>query len=119
MKFLIPARDFDSSSLLIASVMLLAPVCLAGQRLIPVPASANLFHSVRPSFHYTNDYTQSRRPLPRTFWLEGGVIGGIAMGVVTVQLGRSICESDCGDPGRNLAGFLLGGGLGLDRKSVV
>ncbi len=98
--------------------ILVAPACAAGQRLTPLPQ--NVLNTVRwPSA--STQFTHVRPApgtLPRTYWLEGGLVGGIGLGVVSaVELG-SLCESGSCTAG-TIAGGVLGGFVGFTVGALV
>jgi len=107
-----------SSLIGVALALLLAPGAAAGQRLARIPQSA--LNSVPwPS---TAGASAPLRPspgtLPRTYWLEGGLVGGIGLGVVSAMGFHDLCESsNC--TRATLAGFLLGATVGFPVGALV
>src|SRR5712672_1155682 len=88
---------------------LLVPTLGSAQRLTPPFPTASLAAS---SSLFGADTTIVRK-IPRTYWLEGGLIAGTGLGVVTALWCRGMSE----DPGSNVAGtigcFVLGGAVGF------
>ena len=70
--------------LLFICAALLFPTSLVGQRLAPVMARAPV-----PRF----DHVLSHGTIPRTYWLEGGIIGGVTTGVLGTLWFEGVSES--------------------------
>src|SRR5258708_32592665 len=89
--------------------LLLAPSAAVGQRLAPAPQST--LNGVRWPAAATESTQLRPAPstLPRTYWLEGGVIGGVGLGVLTGLSVRGLCESSNCTGGGVAAGGLRGG----------
>jgi len=68
--------------ILVLSAVLVVPTSLAGQRLTPVPSYAG---APPPSLARAAgfDRTPFSTEIPHTYWLEGGIIGGGSVGVVS------------------------------------
>jgi hypothetical protein len=98
--------------------ILVAPAGAVGQRLTPLPQ--NVLNTVRwPSA--SRQFTQVRPAPgtpPRTYWLEGGLVGGIGLGVVSAVELRSACESRSCTAG-TIAGGVLGGFVGFTVGALV
>ena len=78
--------------ILFAGAALLVPTSLECQRLAPVPPytrSSIMVGPPAPRF----DRALRDRGFPRTYWLEGGVIGGITGGVLGTLWFRGMSES--------------------------
>jgi len=101
-----------------ALAILLAPTGVAGQRLAPVPQST--LNAVRWPAASTESTQLRPAPgtLPRTYWLEGGVIGGVGLGVLTGLSVRGLCESSNCTVGEIAAG-VLGGAVGFTVGALI
>jgi hypothetical protein len=99
------------------SAMLLVPTYLAAQRLTPVPSyavstPASLFRLARL------DGTPLSKEIPRTYWLEGAIIGGASVGVLSALYFRGLGESGDRTAG-TIAGFVLGGVVGFTGGALI
>jgi hypothetical protein len=56
--------------------------------------------------------TLGRNEGRRTYWLEGGTVGGLALGALGYSLG-SACPADTGSCPNGLVGFLMGASVGF------
>ena len=96
---------------LAALVLLFAPAALAGQRLAPVWQST--LASVRWPAARPDSPT-----IPRTYWLQGGIIGGVGLGVFTGLAVQGLCESsNC--TGGEIAAGLVGGAVGFTVGALI
>lgn len=98
----------------ICLAVLLLPAALHGQRLPPIPHSAAYAIAV-PATPFHVDTTKA---IPKTYWLEGGVIGGVAMGVFTVMLAEGLGEGDASFAG-NVGAFLIGATVGFPVGALI
>ena len=98
--------------------LLLAPTAVVGQRLAPMPQST--LNAVRWPAASTESTQLRPAPgtLPRTYWLEGGVIAGVGLGVLTGLSVRGLCESSDCTRGM-IAGGVLGGFVGFTVGALV
>ena len=94
-------------------VILVVPAGLQSQRLASIPSYASSLPAPTSSFHV--DSTQA---IPRTYWLEGGVIGGLTLGVLTVLEFHAWSESEP-STGRTVGVFFLAGGLGFSVGALI
>ena len=103
--------------LLVLSAVLLVPTSLAAQRLAPVPSYAV---STRPSLSRAARFDRIPLPteIPRTYWLEGGTIGGTSVGVLSALYVRGLGESGDRTAG-TIAGFVLGGVVGFTAGALI
>lgn len=74
--------------LLASMLVLLFPVQTAGQRIAPR-------HTYTIDLPRSPTTPDSGRVLPRTYWLEGGVVGGTVLGVLAAASAHGVCEQDC------------------------
>ncbi len=80
--------------LLLGLAVLLVPTSLVGQRLAPVPPYATLSVQVSPlAPRFDRLALDSATAIPRTYWLEGGVIGAITVGVLGTLWFSGMSES--------------------------
>lgn len=69
---------------------------------------------------FIHDGDSSPRAIPRTYWLEGGVAGGIGLGLVAAVLYGGLClEESQSCTGTILGGFAVGGALGFVAGALV
>src|SRR2546426_3192400 len=103
--------------ILVLSAVLLVPTSLAGQRLTPVPLYAG---STPPSLSRAArfDRTPVSKEIPRTYWLEGGILGGASVGVLSALYVRDLGESGDRTAG-TIAGFVLGGVVGFTAGALI
>ena len=100
-------------SILVVTIALLAPALLQGQRLAPVSPYA-VSAGASPTASYQLDSTKT---IPRTYWLEGGLIGGVVMGVFTIGL-AGLGEGHTSTAGHAMA-FLIGASVGFPVGSLI
>ena len=88
------------------------------QRLAPIPQS--VLSSVRWPAPATAAAPRDRSAgtVPRTYWVEGGVIGGLGLGVLGALEFRSLCDSSNCTAG-TIAGGVLGGAVGFTVGALV
>ncbi len=70
---------------------------------------------IRPRLYLPSAY-------PRTHWKEGGVVGGILLGIVAAVLFDGLCGSDGGDEhctAKTLGGVALGAGVGFTAGALI
>src|SRR5437762_5430094 len=86
--------------ILILSAVLLVPTSLAAQRVTPVASYAV---STRPSLSLAArlDRTPLSKEIPGTYWLEGGIIGGTSVGVLSALYVRDLGASGERSHGRD------------------
>ncbi len=108
---------------LLFRILLIAPLVLASrplsaQRLAPVPSYAlATMPPLSSAPHFAADSVVPK--IPRTYWLEGGVIGGVSLGLATVMWARSMRESDRENIVGDVVGFALGFGTGFAAGSLI
>ncbi len=103
--------------ILLASAALLLPSSLASQRLAPVPAYAAAAFPP-PSVAVPVNSLLTAAAIPRTYWLEGGVIGGIGLGIAGAMWFEGMSESP--NPiGATIAGGALIGAVGFTAGALV
>jgi hypothetical protein len=100
--------------LLAVSIALLAPAGLQGQRLGSIPSYA-VSELPPPASSFRFDSTQA---IPRTYWLEGGVIGGLGMGVFTIMLANGLGEGNTTTAGEAMA-FVIGASVGFPVGALI
>ena len=93
---------------------LLGTATANAQRLPPIPHSA-VYAIAAPATPFRVDTTKA---IPPTYWLEGGVIGGVAMGVFTVLLAQDLGEGNSSVTGY-AAAFLIGGAVGFPAGALI
>ena len=76
-------------AVLVALTILCGPVGLASQRLTPVSPAANPFFAIPSAIRYTDDSVKSKQ-IPRTYWLEGAIIGGGLAGILAVLASQAL-----------------------------
>jgi hypothetical protein len=103
--------------ILFFSAVLLVPTSLAAQRVTPVASYAV---STWPSLSLAArfDRTPLSKEIPRTYWLEGGIIGGTSVGVLSAVYVRDLGASGDRTPG-TIAGFVLGGVVGFTAGALI
>ena len=99
--------------LAISIVTLLVPAGLQGQQLTPTPSYAVSSVPAPVSFH-----VDSTHAYPHTYWLEGGVIGGVGMGVFTILLANGLGEGHTSLAGNAMA-FVIGGSVGFPVGALI
>jgi hypothetical protein len=105
--------------LLFAGAALLVPTSLVSQRLTPVPAyatSSMMTGPLAPRFH--GALADSVIAIPRTYWLEGGAIGAITVGVLGTLWFRGMSESRH-SLGSTVAVGVLCGALGFAPGALI
>ncbi|MGE5801386.1 MAG: hypothetical protein ACM358_03945 [Gemmatimonadota bacterium] len=93
---------------------LLAPNSLSGQRLASIPHYA-VSSLPAPAFSFRFDTAQA---IPRTYWLEGGVIGGLGMGVFATMLANGLGEGNTTAAGEAMA-FVIGASVGFPVGALI
>lgn len=74
----------------------------------------------RPGTLRIDEDVNSPRALPRTYWLEGGITGGIGLGLVAAVLYGALClEESQSCTGSTIGGAVFGGGLGFTVGALV
>ena len=64
------------------------------------------------------EVSNSPRTIPRTYWLEGGVVGALALGLFAALLSGGLCESQsC--IGSTISAFVGGGVIGFVPGALV
>ena len=58
------------------------------------------------------------KALPKTYWLEGGVIGGVAMGVFGMMLAEGLGEGNTSTTG-HVGAFLIGASVGFPAGALI
>ena len=99
---------------LVVTATLLTTASLECQRLTSIP---NYGFSSRPAAPspFRFDSTQA---IPRTYWLEGGVIGGLGMGVFTIMLANGLGEGNTTTAGEAMA-FVIGASVGFPVGALI
>lgn len=93
---------------------LLAPAGLQGQRLASIPSYA-VSELPPPTSSFRFDSTQA---VPRTYWLEGGIFGGVAMGAFGMTLASGLGEGHTTTAGKVVA-FLMGASVGFPVGALI
>ena len=87
-----------------------------GQRLASIPYYAVVSPvSAAPTPLFRFDSTKA---IPKTYWLEGGVISGVAMGVLAIMLASDLSEGDTNAAGYAGA-FLIGATVGFPVGALI
>jgi hypothetical protein len=112
------ARSWSSNTtfrILLVSAALL-PSSLNAQRRPPVPHYAV---SLGPATSFAPpSYADSARAIPRTYWLEGGIVAGVGVGVLGALWFGGMSESP--NPiGSTIAGGLLCGAVGFTAGALI
>jgi len=82
------------------------------------PSRAFALFRAAPTVPPTRPTLFTKAPVARTYWLEGGVVGAIGLGLFTAVLDGGLCESqNC--TGSTVAGAVFGGGLGFAVGALV
>ena len=103
---------------LLVSMLFVAPVSLAGQRLTPVPAYA--VGTLPPLAHTAHFAADSIVPkISRTYWLEGGIVGGVSLGILSMMIFRGMRESTEENVAGDVAGFVLGATVGFPAGALL
>lgn len=96
-------------------VALLVPAVLHGQRLPQIPHPVDYAIAVPPTpFH-----VDTTKVIPPTYWLEGGVIGGVGMGVFGVMFAQGMREDSGSHVAGDVGAFLIGGTLGFTVGALI
>jgi hypothetical protein len=99
----------------VTAVALLVPASASAQRLTPPFPTASFAAS---SALFGADSANARK-IPRTYWLEGGLIAGTGLGVLSALWCRGMSE----EPRTNVAGtigcFVLGGTVGFTAGALI
>jgi hypothetical protein len=72
---------------------LLVPTPLAGQRIPPIPAFAASSVLSPHASRFDRFHPDSVIAIPRTYWLEGGLLGAVATGVLGTLWFRGMSDS--------------------------
>ena len=102
-----------AGALLGAALLLASPTVARGQRLTPPRLSSEPISSpldqttfYRDAIRFTS--LESRR----TYWLEGGIVGGVLLGLVGYSMG-SACPANTGSCPSGVVGFGIGASVGF------
>src|SRR5712671_4892684 len=97
------------SRILFVLAAVLVPSPLVSQRLAPVPAYAISSPLRSPQWSRLHRFrADSAIGIPRTYWLEGGVIGAVTVGVLGTLLFRGMSDSRPGLGATVAVGALCG-----------
>ena len=87
---------------------------MQAQQLPPVPSYAAVaLPTPASTFHV--DTTA----IPRTYWLEGGVVGGTALGLFTVAFANGMSEGSGPNLGGDLLAFVIGASVGFPAGALI
>jgi len=100
---------------LVCLAALLVPCVLHAQRIPPTPRSFVSAITV-PAASFRLDTT---KVIPRTYWLEGGVIGGVAMGALTVMFAEGMREDNDPHVAADAMAFLIGASVGFPVGALI
>ncbi len=105
---------------LVGSILLLGAGPVLGQRPAhPFPTAATPVFTVRWA---VTDSQQRVTPRP-TYWLEGGVIGGLVVGALGASLAGGLCGYDNAPHGSctddTIKGAFVGAGLGFTVGALI
>ncbi len=102
---------------LMVPAALLLPSSMVAQRLGPVPAYA-ASALPPPSAAPRVDSLLTGAAIPRTYWLEGGTIGGVGLGILGALWFRGMSESPT-PLGATIAGGVLIGAVGFTAGALI
>jgi hypothetical protein len=121
-----------TSALLLSSAGLMSFVapCVQAQRPIVRPTFVPTVNPAAPRYSLPGVVLVSAEPradsgaVPRTYWLEGGVVGGGLVGIGGAVLGAGLCSNrESGGQGNcvgaTLLGFLAGAALGFPPGALI
>ena len=91
------------------SLSLLVPASIRAQRL-PPPIPSHVSYAVQRD--------SARSAIPKTYWLEGGVIGGVALGVLAVSFFSGMSDSSPPVSGSAVA-FVIGASVGFPVGALI
>lgn len=91
--------------------LMVIPSRSVGQRLDVSPA----FPSTSPAVHHV--MADSVRVIPRTYWVEAGLVGAAVLGILGYEIGGLYCEGGC--TGSRISGIVVGGSLGFTVGALV
>ena len=100
------------------SVVLMALVVTApasGQRLPPMPHAVTYAITV-PAAQFRVD---TAKVIPKTYWLEGGIMGGVAMGIFGLEFARGMRDDNESHVLGDVGAFMLGAGLGFTVGALI
>jgi hypothetical protein len=106
-----------ASAMIMAGVLGVRPLPLCAQRLAELPSSRAYEAAFREEGIHLPDSREllgvSASPEGRrTYWLAGGIVGGLALGALGYELG-SACPANTGSCPRRAVGFLIGASVGF------
>ena len=106
-----------TASRLVALMLLVFAPSAAAQRVEPAFTTA----TIRLPTRFTADLRNPVSP-PPTYWLEGGVIGGLGLGFLGAALGGGLCgysdqQKSC--TGATVSGAVFGAGLGFIVGGII
>ena len=102
---------------LMVPAALLLPSSMVAQRLGPVPAYA-ASTLPPPSAAPRVNSLLTGAAIPRTYWLDGGTIGGVGLGILGALWFRGMSESST-PLGATIAGGVLLGAVGFTAGALI
>jgi len=99
---------------LILSAGAVLPFPIQAQHLPPVPSYAAVALPT-PAMAFHVDTTA----IPKTYWLEGAVVGGTALGLFTVAFANGMSEGSGPNLGGELLAFLIGASVGFPAGALI
>lgn len=101
----------------------LAALTILAALSLPAPGAAQRLASsfpvaAEPLAGAHQPFAVDARAYPRTYWLEGGIIGGVGMGVFAVLLFQGISESPATLP-RIAAAGVIGAAVGFPVGALI
>lgn len=107
-----PGDRFRGVKRFFCLTVLCVPAVLHGQRLPSIP------HSYAISVSAVSFRVDTTKTIPKTYWLEGGVIGGVALGVLAVMMEQGLSEGDTSTLG-HVGAFIIGAGVGFPVGALI
>lgn len=105
--------------ILLVVAALRVPTALVSQRLPPIPVHATFsLKAPLPAAHFDHGLADSAVAIPPTYWLEGGVIGAITVGVLGTLWFQGMSESSQSF-GSTVAVGLLCGAVGFAPGALI
>jgi len=106
---------------LVVMTILLAPRPASAQRLAPLLVSRPLDLPTAPiRVGQRQPFVDKKSSIvPPTYWLEGGVVGGVVIGALGEAFAAGMCESSDGCPGSRISGVVFGAALGFAVGALI
>lgn len=92
----------------------LRPLAVVAQQLPPVPSYAAVALPIPASTFHVNT-----TEIPKTYWLEGGIVGGTALGLFTVAYANGMSEGSGPNALGNVLAFMIGASVGFPAGALI